>query len=199
MNLFEKESVNEDGVEFKQIEEVTTYNLKSKADYEKVVKKLNKQLGFEWHKVKEVTYPYVLVVDMLEEVERAEKKNKYHAINEEEYTQAYIEETKNQIKSLLKWIEKYPKARPSTCEKYFDKDIIRLEKLEDGYYLDMNYGNMLVTLARDSDNDGLLYIQGSVELYDDDCTGGSGEFHYDCDVVEKALKEEFNIDCYSVD
>lgn len=129
-------------------------------------------------------------------------KNKYEVETKEQYTNAYIEETKKQLKEVLKLIRIFPRARFETCKKLFGESNISFEKLnkDGGYTFDMNYGNMLITLARDTRNkEDILHIQGDIELYDDDYSGGSGEFHYDEDIVKFFMKKEFEgIGFYSV-
>ena len=126
-------------------------------------------------------------------------KNRYKVETRNQYTLAYLEETKNQIKMLLKWIEKHPNATFEYCKKKFSKDIINTKRdaTSRNYWFDMYYGNMCVTLGRNGLSDK-LHIQGDIELYDDDFSGGSGEFRYDEEFVEDILKKEFDIDFYSV-
>lgn len=38
------------------------YTLKNKKEFKKIVDKLNSQLGFEWYKVYDITYPHLFVV-----------------------------------------------------------------------------------------------------------------------------------------
>ena len=199
MSMFKKKSLSVDGIQYTQVEEIIVYTLKNKSEHKKVVRKLNKQLGFDWYRVKSVIYPYTLTIDLLEQIERAEKKNKYHSINQEEYSIAYIEETKKQLTELCKWIEKHPSATLDYCKKKFNSDITNVESDKSGrnYWFDMYYGNMCVTLERNGVKDK-LHIMGDIELYDDDFTGGSGEFNYDTELVENDMKNHFNIGFYSV-
>ena len=125
--------------------------------------------------------------------------NRYGVTTKEEFTQAYIEETRGQLRTLIDWVSKHPNATFEYCEKQFPRSITNKECDETGrdYWFDMYYGNTCVTLERKGVKDR-LHILGDIELYNDDLSGGNGEFEYDEEVVEDTLKREFNIGFYSV-
>ena len=118
-------------------------------------------------------------------------KNKYGVSTREEYTNMYIKETKKQIKELISWISKHPNARLETCKKHFD-GIINIEEFENGYVLDMNYGNFAVTFSAYP----LKIVD--IELWDDDYVAGSGEFYIDTEKVITHLETEFGIEMYAI-
>lgn len=82
---FKKDGINEDGIAFKQIEEMTIYFLKNEKDLEKVINKINRQiykmcgenyfdLNSEKEKIKR--YPAEFVIDVHDLITFEEEKER---------------------------------------------------------------------------------------------------------------------------
>lgn len=75
--LYKKEGETKNGIKYEVLEETTIYTLENREQHEIIVKKLNKQLGYDGFSVENVSYPYTLIVDaheMLDMIEKYQKK-----------------------------------------------------------------------------------------------------------------------------
>lgn len=67
--VFKKEGTTDFGAKYTVIEGLTIYNVENSNQHEKLVEKLNSQVGHEHFKVTDVQYPTEIVIDAHELME----------------------------------------------------------------------------------------------------------------------------------